>query len=99
MLNDEGARIEDDLGFLLRRSAFSILCIALVLIGVFKRLQTAVLILCSVALSALGAFSLFRQHNVGVIRFRLDTALRWGDGALQRGVGQPATGRGQTGAL
>ena len=59
VLNDEGARIADDLGFLLRRSAFSILCIALVLIGVFKRLQTAVLILCSVALSALGAFSLF----------------------------------------
>ena len=59
VLNDEGAHIEDDLRFLLRRSAFSVLCIALVLIGVFKRLQTPALILCSVALSVLGAFSLF----------------------------------------
>ena len=59
VLNDEGAKIEADLRFLLRRAVFSVLLISLVLMGVFKRFQTVVLILSSVLLSVFGALSLF----------------------------------------
>lgn len=58
-LHDKGSEIERDFRFLLRRSAFSIAFIALVLIGVFKRFQTILLILSSIWLSVLGAVVLF----------------------------------------
>ncbi len=58
-LHDKGAEIERDFHFLLRWSAFSIAFIALVLIGVFKRFQTVLLILSSIWLSVLGAVVLF----------------------------------------
>ncbi len=58
-LHDKGAELERDFRFLLRWSAFSIAFIALVLIGVFRRLQTVLLILSSIWLSVLGAVVLF----------------------------------------
>ncbi len=58
-LHDKGAEIERDFRFLLRWSAFSIAFIALVLVGVFKRFQTVLLILSSIWLSVLGAVVLF----------------------------------------
>ena len=58
-LHDKGVEIERDFHFLLRWSAFSIAFIALVLIGVFKRFQTVLLILSSIWLSVLGAVVLF----------------------------------------
>ncbi|MDE3256912.1 MAG: efflux RND transporter permease subunit [Gemmatimonadota bacterium] len=59
VLNNAGAEVHAELKFLLRRSVVSIALICLVLAGVFKRFHTVVLILTSVLLSALGAFSLF----------------------------------------
>ncbi len=58
-LYDKGAELERDFRFLLRWSAFSIAFIALVLVGVFKRFQTVLLILSSIWLSVLGAVVLF----------------------------------------
>ena len=58
-LHDKGAEIERDFRFLLRWSAFSIAFIALVLVGVFKRFQTVLLILSSIWLSVLGAVVVF----------------------------------------
>lgn len=58
-LHDKGAEIEQDFRFLLRWSAFSIAFIALVLVGVFRRFQTVLLILSSIWLSVLGAIVVF----------------------------------------
>ena len=59
VLNDEGAEVEADLRFLLRRAVFSVLLISLVLLAVFRRREAVLLILSSVALAATGAMSLF----------------------------------------
>ncbi len=58
-LHDKGAEIERDFRFLLRWSAFSIAFIGLVLVGVFRRFQTVLLILSSIWLSVLGAVVVF----------------------------------------